>query len=85
MWVHYAKPETKAQTKQCKLAGSPPLKKFKLSPFAGKVTLVAFWVSCGIVLAHFMPKGQTVTARYYSKVISKKLKEKLKKLCRTFA
>ena len=66
MWVHYSKPETKAQLKQWKQAGSPPPKKFKLSPSAGKVMLVAFWDSRGIILIHFMPKGQTVTAKYYS-------------------
>jgi hypothetical protein len=56
MWVHYSEPETKAQSKQWKRAGSPPP---KLSPSAGKVMLVAFWDSRGMVLTHFMPKGQT--------------------------
>ena len=78
MCVQYAEAETNGQPKQWKQAGSPPLKKFKLSSSAGKVLLVAFWNSCGIILAHFMPKGQTVTARYYSEVILKK--RKLKKL-----
>ena len=63
MWVHYAEPETKAQLKQWKRAVSPPPKKFKLSPYAGKTMLVAFWDSNGTILAHFMPKNQTVTAR----------------------
>ena len=63
MWLHYADPETKAQSKQWKKAGSPPPK--KLSASAGKVMLVAFQDSCGIILAHFMPKGQIVTAGYY--------------------
>ena len=66
MWVHYAEPETKAQSKLWKPAGSPSPKKFKLSPSVGKVMLVAFWDSHGIILAHFAPKGRTVTARYYS-------------------
>ena len=35
MWVCYAEPETKAQSKQLKPAGSPPPKKFKLSPSTG--------------------------------------------------
>ena len=61
-WVHNTKPETKAQSKQRKQAGSLPPKKFKLSPSAGKVMLAAFWHSLGIILAYFMPKGQTVTA-----------------------
>ena len=38
MWVHYAEPETKAQSKQWKRAGFPPPK----SPSSGKVMLVAF-------------------------------------------
>ena len=45
MWVDFSEPETKAQSKQWKRAGSPPPKKFKLSPSAGKVMLVAFWDS----------------------------------------
>ena len=34
MWVHYTEPETKAQSKQWKKAGSPHPKKFKRSPSA---------------------------------------------------
>ena len=50
----------------------PPPKTFKLSSSIGKVMLVAFWNSRGIILAHCMPKSQTVTARYYSEVVLKK-------------
>ena len=42
MWVHYAEPETKAQSKQWKQDGSLPHKHFKLSPSAGKVMLIVF-------------------------------------------
>ena len=79
MWIHYAEPETKAQSQQWKLTGSPPLKKFKLSQSAGKVTLVAFWDLRGTILTHFMPKSQRAAARYCSEVFLKQLKEKLKK------
>ena len=34
-------------------------------PSAGRVTLVAFVESHGIILSHFIPKGRNVTARYY--------------------
>ena len=53
MWVRYAEPETKAQQKQWKQAGS--------------------------ILANFMPKGRTVTARYYSEAILKKKKKNQRK------
>ena len=55
MWVHHAEPKTRAQSKLWKRAGSPPHKKFKLAPSAGKV-VVAFWNSRGIILAHFTPE-----------------------------
>jgi hypothetical protein len=42
--------------------------------------LVAFWDSRGMILTHFIPKGQTVTAKYYSEVILKNLREKLKQM-----
>ena len=56
MWFQYAESETKAQSKHWKQAGSPPPKKFKLSPYAGKVMLVTFWNLHGTILTHFMPK-----------------------------
>ena len=52
------------------------------SPFAGKVMLVAFWDSRGIILAHVMPKGRTMIARHYSVVILKHLKDKTEKKLR---
>ena len=80
MWDNYTEPETKAQSKQLKRAGYSSRKKIMLSLSTCKIMLVAFWDSLGIILAHFMPKGRTVTARYYSEVIMKtKLQEKLKK------
>ena len=77
MWVHYAEPETKAQSKPGNNWFLPP-KKFKLFPFAGKVMLVAFCNSRGIKLAHFMPKGKTMNATYSLEVILKKTQRKTK-------
>ena len=51
-WVYYAEPEAKAQSRQWKQASSPPPKKLKLSPSAGKVMLIAFSASHEIILAH---------------------------------
>ena len=72
MWVHYAEPETKAQSKQWKRPDSLPPKNFKLSQSADKVMLVACWDYRGMILAHVMPNGLPVTARYYSEIILKK-------------
>ena len=59
------------QWKQWKRAGYLSPKRFKLSPSVGKVMTVALWDSHGIILAHFMPKDRTVTARFHSEVIVK--------------
>ena len=71
----------------------PTYKKFKLSASAGKVMLVAFWDSHGIILAHYMPKGSNCDCyilfrgnlkknknKKTKQKKKKKLKEKLKKL-----
>ena len=78
MWVHSAEPETKSPSKR---AGSPPHKKFKLSPSAGRVMLVALWDPCEKkkqkkqVLSY---QKVELTARYYSEVILKKNRRQLK-------
>ena len=66
--IHYTKPKTKAQSKQWNRAGFPPPKKFKLSRSSGKVMRVAFWDSRGIKLAHYLPKGGTVSVKFCSEV-----------------
>ena len=55
-------------------------KKFKLSPSAGKVRLVAFWDTHGKILAHFRLKVE-LTARYYSEVILGKKNESSPEKC----
>ena len=42
-WVHYYKPEDKAQSRQWVGPGSPRLKKFKTQPSAGKMIATVFW------------------------------------------
>ncbi|XP_023224988.1 putative uncharacterized protein FLJ37770, partial [Centruroides sculpturatus] len=42
-WIHYYTPETKEQSKQWKHHSSPPPKKAKTVPSAGKVMASVFW------------------------------------------
>ena len=44
-WVHHFTPETKEQSKQWKHPGSPPPKKGKSVPSAGKIIATVFWDS----------------------------------------
>ena len=57
----------KSQSKHWKRTDSPPPKKLNRFSSAGKV----IWDSHGILLAHFIPKGQTATARHYLEVVLK--------------
>ena len=62
LWLNYTNLKQKLSKQR---ACSPSPKKFNLFPFAGKVMLVAFRDSRGVILAHFLPKSQSVTVRYY--------------------
>jgi len=48
---------------------------------AGKVLALIFWDQDGIVLIYYLPKGQTINAKYYSSLLVQ-LKDILKEKCR---
>lgn len=70
-WVHHFDPETKRQSMSWKRPSSPPIKKFRVAPTAGKVMASVFWDSEGILLIDYLPKGQTITGPYYAGLIPK--------------
>ena len=55
-WVHHYDPETKAQSMQWKHLDSPPPKKARVQPSAGKVMLTVFWQQDGVVMTDFLEK-----------------------------
>jgi len=65
-WVHYHQPETKKASKEWHHTSSPKPKKFCAQPSAGKVMLTLFWDKRGIILEHYIPKGNTVTRTTYA-------------------
>jgi hypothetical protein len=56
-WIHHYEPERKQQSIQWKHMASPPSKKFKSQPFAGKVLLMVLWDSQRPVLERYMEEG----------------------------
>ena len=68
VWVHFYDPETKQQSSVWKHSSSPPPKKAKVVRSTGKVMFIVFFDIRGIILAHAVPQGLTVTGKYYSKV-----------------
>lgn len=70
-WVHHYTPENKQQSKQWTKRGEPAPKKAKVSLSAGKVMASVFWDAKGILLIDYLPKGQTITALYYSKLLDR--------------
>ena len=44
-------------------------KKFRVQESAGKVRASTFWDQEGILLIDYLPKGQTVNAKYYSSLL----------------
>ena len=76
-WVHHFTPEAKQQSKQWKHPGSPPPKKAKTVPSAGKVMASLFWDADGILLIDYLQKGQTINGTCYASLLMQ-LREKIK-------
>jgi len=47
-------------------SGSPRPKKFRVPKSVGKVLASIFWDQDGILLTDYLPKAQTINAKYYS-------------------
>ena len=69
-WVHHFIPEAKQQSKQWKHSGSPPPKKAKTVPLAGKVMASVFWDTDGILHIDYLQKGQTINGTYYASLLT---------------
>ncbi|UYV72456.1 hypothetical protein LAZ67_9003230 [Cordylochernes scorpioides] len=76
-WAHHFTPESKQQSMQWRHSGSPPPKKAKPVPSAGKVMVSVFWDSEGVLLLDFLNKAQTITGNYYAKFRRGKLSRKI--------
>ena len=70
-WIHHFDPETKQATMQWKHAKSPPPKKARVQPSAGKVMMTVFWDEGGVLLTDYLERGQTITGEYYSNLLIK--------------
>ena len=77
-WIYCYDPETKRQSSQWKLAGSPRPKKARQSKSTHKLLMIPFFDSTGIIYMHWVPTGQTVKKEYYVEV----LREFKKRFCR---
>lgn len=70
-WLHHFDPETKKQSMAWKRPSSPPVKKFRVFPTAGKIMASVFWDAEGILFIDYLPKGKTITGAYYTELIPK--------------
>ena len=77
VWVHYYAPSPKRLSMEWHHRGSPPPKKFKAVPSAGKVMASVFWDTEGIIMIDYLEKGQTINGEYYSNEL-RQLRENLK-------
>jgi len=72
-WVHYHQPKTKKASKEWGHTSSPKAKKFRTQPSLGKVMLTLFWDERGVILEHYMPRGNTVTSATYADLLKNHL------------
>jgi histone-lysine N-methyltransferase SETMAR len=77
-WVHYHQLETKKASNEWRHTSSPKLKKFRTQPSAGKVMLTLFWDEQGVILEHYMPRGNSVTSATYADLLNNHLRPAIK-------
>jgi histone-lysine N-methyltransferase SETMAR len=72
-WVHHYQPKLKRASVQWRHPSSPSTKKFKVTsmPSVGKVMLIVFWHSQGVLLAHFRKCGENVNCASCCEVLLK--------------
>jgi histone-lysine N-methyltransferase SETMAR len=78
-WIHHWDPESKQESMQWKHSDSPPPKKFRTQPSAGKIMATIFWDSMGVLLIDYMPHNTTINGAYYAALMDqlhKSIKEK---------
>jgi histone-lysine N-methyltransferase SETMAR len=68
-WVHYYDPETKNESMQWKHLDSPPPRKFRTQPSAGKLMATVFWDIEGLLLLEWMPNKTTITGTTYAQTL----------------
>lgn len=78
-WVRSYEPELKRQSAEWRHQGSPRPVKFRQKPSAVKLMLIAAYDSSGIVLSHYVPPGETVTASYYSNYLRVHLRQAIRR------
>jgi len=76
-WLCHYDPETKQQSIEWRHNGSLPPKKFSSAKIRWKALASIFWGQDDILLIHYLPKGQTINAEYYSSLLMQ-LKDILK-------
>jgi len=68
-WLYRYDPETNQQSMEWRYSGSSHPKKFRVQKSAGKVLASIFWDQDGILLTDYLPKGQTISAEFYSSLL----------------
>ena len=76
-WFYYYDPDSKQQSKEWRVVGSPPPLKVAKDRSAGKRMASVFWDSAGILLIDWLPEKRSITADYYCELLIR-LKESIK-------
>ncbi|XP_029643921.1 histone-lysine N-methyltransferase SETMAR-like [Octopus sinensis] len=71
IWIHLYDSEGKVQSKQWKHDNSPPPKKSRDQPSAGKILPVVFWDHRRVVMINFLVKETTINGAYHATVLHK--------------
>ena len=68
-WLHHYDPESKLQSKGWKHLHSPPLKKFRVEPSAGKIMCTIFYDGEGVIHIDYLPQKIHISGQYYADLL----------------
>ena len=79
-WVYHFDPDSKMQSTQWKHPGSPPTKKFKRVPSAGKAMASVVCDRQGVVMTDYLQQGRMINGAYYAAELRRLRKEISRKM-----
>ena len=68
-WVHYHQRKSRKRARNGAIPLHQNRQKFRTQPSAGKVMLTLFWDTRGVILEHYMPRGNAVTSTTYADLL----------------
>ena len=70
-WIHHYDPLSQLEAKIWKKPGEQAPTRLRQERSAGKIVMIIFWDSDGVLLTEYLPRGTTINGPYYASIIER--------------